>query len=122
MKYSRTTSRSSKRPGTVIGKGTHSPVTEIFEGAVVPGIRGSAAPFVYLLRSAGIFAQPERRRVLRRGDRVLDCGAAEWLQAVLAENGARVCDCCGTTAPPSSGDGDAEVTICGHCGSDGHGH
>ncbi len=36
------------RPGTVIGKGTHSPVTEIFEGPVVVGVRGSAAPFVFI--------------------------------------------------------------------------
>ncbi len=36
------------RPGTVIGKGTHSPVTEIFEGPVVLGVVGSAAPFVFV--------------------------------------------------------------------------
>ncbi len=36
------------RPGTVIGRGTHSPVTEIFEGPVVPGVLGSAAPFVFI--------------------------------------------------------------------------
>ena len=36
------------RPGTVIGRGTHSPVTEIFEGPVIPGVRGSAAPFVFI--------------------------------------------------------------------------
>lgn len=36
------------RPGTVIGKGTHSPVTEIFEGPVVPGIVGTDAPFVFV--------------------------------------------------------------------------
>ena len=36
------------RPGTVIGKGTHSPVTEIFEGPVIVGVRGSAAPFVFI--------------------------------------------------------------------------
>ncbi len=36
------------RPGTVIGKGTHSPVTEIFEGPVIIGVRGSAAPFVFI--------------------------------------------------------------------------
>jgi UDP-glucose 4-epimerase len=36
------------RPGTVIGKGTHSPVTEIFEGKVIVGVRGSAAPFVFI--------------------------------------------------------------------------
>lgn len=36
------------RPGTVIGKATHSPVTEIFEGPVVPGILGTDAPFVFI--------------------------------------------------------------------------
>jgi UDP-glucose 4-epimerase len=36
------------RPGTVIGKGTHSPVTEIFVGPVIVGVRGSAAPFVFI--------------------------------------------------------------------------
>jgi UDP-glucose 4-epimerase len=36
------------RPGTVIGKATHSPVTEIFEGPVIVGVRGSAAPFVFI--------------------------------------------------------------------------
>jgi len=36
------------RPGTVIGKGTHSPVTEIFEGPVILGVRGSDAPFVFI--------------------------------------------------------------------------
>jgi NAD(P)-dependent dehydrogenase (short-subunit alcohol dehydrogenase family) len=36
------------RPGTVIGRGTHSPVTEIFEGPVIVGVRGSAAPFVFI--------------------------------------------------------------------------
>jgi UDP-glucose 4-epimerase len=36
------------RPGTVIGKATHSPVTEIFEGPVVPGILGTDAPFVFV--------------------------------------------------------------------------
>src|SRR6056297_1813597 len=36
------------RPGTVIGKGTSSPVTEIFEGPVVPGILGTDAPFVFV--------------------------------------------------------------------------
>lgn len=36
------------RPGTVIGKDTHSPVTEIFEGPVIVGVHGSAAPFVFI--------------------------------------------------------------------------
>lgn len=36
------------RPGTVIGKGTHSPVTEIFEGPLILGVRGSDAPFVFI--------------------------------------------------------------------------
>jgi UDP-glucose 4-epimerase len=36
------------RPGTVIGKDTHSPVTAIFEGRVIPGVLGSAAPFVFI--------------------------------------------------------------------------
>jgi UDP-glucose 4-epimerase len=36
------------RPGTVIGKGTHSPVTAIFEGRFVPGVMGSTAPFVFI--------------------------------------------------------------------------
>jgi UDP-glucose 4-epimerase len=36
------------RPGTVIGKGAHSPVTEIFEGPLIVGVRGSAAPFVFI--------------------------------------------------------------------------
>jgi UDP-glucose 4-epimerase len=36
------------RPGTVIGKGTHSPVTAIFEGGFIPGVYGSAAPFVFI--------------------------------------------------------------------------
>jgi UDP-glucose 4-epimerase len=36
------------RPGTVIGKSTHSPVTAIFEGRFVPGVWGSAAPFVFI--------------------------------------------------------------------------
>ncbi len=36
------------RPGTVIGKGAHSPVTEIFEGPLVVGVAGSDAPFVFI--------------------------------------------------------------------------
>ncbi len=36
------------RPGTVIGKSTHSPVTAIFEGRFVPGVWGSDAPFVFI--------------------------------------------------------------------------
>jgi UDP-glucose 4-epimerase len=36
------------RPGTVIGRGTHSPVTEIFEGPVIVGVYGSPAPFVFI--------------------------------------------------------------------------
>ncbi len=36
------------RPGTVIGKGAHSPVTEIFEGPLIVGVRGSDAPFVFI--------------------------------------------------------------------------
>jgi UDP-3-O-[3-hydroxymyristoyl] N-acetylglucosamine deacetylase len=35
------------------------------DGPELPVMDGSAAPFVYLLRSAGLFAQRERRRVLR---------------------------------------------------------
>jgi UDP-glucose 4-epimerase len=36
------------RPGTVIGRGTHSPVTAIFEGRFIPGVSGSDAPFVFI--------------------------------------------------------------------------
>ena len=36
------------RPGTVIGKGTRSPVTAIFEGPIIVGVRGSATPFVFI--------------------------------------------------------------------------
>jgi UDP-3-O-[3-hydroxymyristoyl] N-acetylglucosamine deacetylase len=35
------------------------------DGPELPVMDGSAAPFVYLLRSAGIFQQPEQRRMLR---------------------------------------------------------
>lgn len=37
----------------------------VVEGPELPVMDGSAAPFVYLVRSAGIFAQRERRNVLR---------------------------------------------------------
>jgi UDP-glucose 4-epimerase len=36
------------RPGTVIGRDTHSPVTEIFEGPLIVGVQGSDAPFVFI--------------------------------------------------------------------------
>ncbi len=36
------------RPGTVIGEGTRSPVTDLFEGPVVLGVRGSESPFVFI--------------------------------------------------------------------------
>lgn len=36
------------RPGTVIGKGTDSPVTEIFQGPVILGVSGSSSPFVFI--------------------------------------------------------------------------
>ncbi|MDP6073862.1 MAG: UDP-3-O-acyl-N-acetylglucosamine deacetylase [Myxococcota bacterium] len=37
----------------------------VIEGPELPVMDGSAASFVYLVRSAGLFAQPERRRGLR---------------------------------------------------------
>jgi UDP-3-O-[3-hydroxymyristoyl] N-acetylglucosamine deacetylase len=40
------------------------------DGPELPVMDGSAAPFVYLLRSAGLFAQRERRRVLRMRRRI----------------------------------------------------
>lgn len=36
------------RPGTVVGEGTNSPVTDLFEGPVILGIRGSDSPFVFI--------------------------------------------------------------------------
>ncbi|MFW6067008.1 MAG: SDR family oxidoreductase [Myxococcota bacterium] len=36
------------RPGTVVGEGTSSPVTDLFEGPVILGIRGSDSPFVFV--------------------------------------------------------------------------
>jgi UDP-glucose 4-epimerase len=36
------------RPGTVVGPGVHSPVTDLFEKPVVLGIVGSASPFVFI--------------------------------------------------------------------------
>ena len=37
----------------------------VVEGPELPVMDGSAASFVYLIRSAGIFEQPDRRRILR---------------------------------------------------------
>lgn len=36
------------RPGTVIGEGTKSPVTDLFDGPVVVGVAGSSSPFVFI--------------------------------------------------------------------------
>lgn len=36
------------RPGTVIGEGTSSPVTDLFEGPAILGIWGSRSPFVFI--------------------------------------------------------------------------
>lgn len=36
------------RPGTVIGEGTHSPVTALFEGPAVLGVWGAPSPFVFI--------------------------------------------------------------------------
>ena len=36
------------RPGTIVGKDVHSPVTDLFEKPVVLGIVGSDAPFVFI--------------------------------------------------------------------------
>jgi UDP-glucose 4-epimerase len=36
------------RPGTIVGKGVHSPVTDLFEGPFVLGIAGSNSPFVFI--------------------------------------------------------------------------
>lgn len=36
------------RPGTVVGKDVHSPVTDLFEKPVVLGIAGSRSPFVFI--------------------------------------------------------------------------
>ena len=36
------------RPGTVVGEGTRSPVTDLFEKRAVLGIRGSESPFVFI--------------------------------------------------------------------------
>ncbi len=36
------------RPGTVVGAGVHSPVTDLFEKPVVLGIAGSDSPFVFI--------------------------------------------------------------------------
>ena len=36
------------RPGTIVGEGVHSPVTDLFEKAVVLGIVGSDSPFVFI--------------------------------------------------------------------------
>lgn len=36
------------RPGTVVGKDVHSPVTDLFEKPVILGIRGSTSPFVFI--------------------------------------------------------------------------
>lgn len=36
------------RPGTVIGEGTRSPVTDLFDGPAVLGVWGSRSPFVFI--------------------------------------------------------------------------
>ncbi|MFA9565019.1 MAG: NAD-dependent epimerase/dehydratase family protein, partial [Acidimicrobiales bacterium] len=36
------------RPGTVVGEGVHSPVTDLFEKPVMLGIAGSSSPFVFI--------------------------------------------------------------------------
>jgi UDP-glucose 4-epimerase len=36
------------RPGTVVGEGVHSPVTDLFEKPVIIGIAGSESPFVFI--------------------------------------------------------------------------
>lgn len=36
------------RAGTIVGEGTSSPVTDLFEGPAVLGIRGSDSPFVFI--------------------------------------------------------------------------
>ena len=36
------------RPGTVIGRDVHSPVTDLFEMPVVIGVRGAESPFVFI--------------------------------------------------------------------------
>ncbi len=36
------------RPGTIVGEGVHSPVTDLFEKPVMLGIAGSESPFVFI--------------------------------------------------------------------------
>jgi len=36
------------RAGTIVGEGTSSPVTDLFEGPAVLGVRGSDSPFVFI--------------------------------------------------------------------------
>jgi UDP-glucose 4-epimerase len=36
------------RPGTIVGEGVHSPVTDLFEKPVMLGIAGSPSPFVFI--------------------------------------------------------------------------
>lgn len=36
------------RPGTIVGEGVHSPVTDLFEQPVILGIAGSNSPFVFV--------------------------------------------------------------------------
>lgn len=53
----------------------------------------------------------------------VDCEAAQWLQRVLDEKGARNCSCCGTAFPPEKAAAGARGKgTCGHCGPDGHRH
>ncbi len=36
------------RPGAIVGRGVSTPVTALFEGAVVLGVRGAASPFTFI--------------------------------------------------------------------------
>ena len=56
------------------------------------------------------------------GEGRVDCDAAKWLAQVLADKGARTCECCGTAYPPKRGAREPELATCGHCGPDGHQH
>ena len=53
----------------------------VVEGPELPVMDGSAASFVYLLRSAGLFAQRERRRVLRLRRPVEVRDGERWIRA-----------------------------------------
>ncbi len=46
---------------------------------------------------------------------------ADWVGSMLERGGASRCPCCGAVAPAVKGRG-RKGAVCGHCGTDRHGH